>query len=596
MSIRKVGWARIEGAEIQDLYKEYGTFSHLPNEQQHVYYGAPEIQLENPFSTVHSAVYKKVSIEHYFQLDQINLIDQYWGTGGNLDLKKNIENALAGVDTGHYANIDINDQYTDFYVVGKPFVVTESSVIFYASSDMVNVSGARYDNYFIVLIDEHATPRVVNIEAKYEGAAVPVNTTFDEEQLKVYTVYDDGNKVKIDTGYTIEPANKLVLNLGENPFEISYIDAEYEVNTVTIIIEGCRNLQGIRAEWEGTQVAYGKPADTKFITVIAYYSDEFEQTVTDYTFPNGNIVSKTNEGNIDIYYQGKECTVTVPTFEVKKQRIIAYYNGPKVEINHNYLKQYVNVKAYYQSADEIGKSYYEDIDIEECLFEENTLVTEEGNNSFSLTYEGILGVETTTFSVIGFSPIVIARALEATYTGPSVLVGKSIKKESIICNIHWSDGSTTPTNQFSMSTNIIQEVGNNEITISYTDGRQNTVKDVLVVTGLDIEQTTENNLFPTELTNNYPKATILNNRYRGPAEGVKMNNVARDIISNIKELYEIFTLLEKQYNDIISYVEGQESLKILTLNDVKHMDNQIYYLLNDNHYSTGTYKSEDIVE
>ena len=599
MSIRKDHWIRIEGPEIQDLYKEYGTFVHLPNELQHIYYKTPEFQMDNPFSTTNSTIYKFVSIKNYYLLEEINLIDQHWGTGSNLDLKKNIEMALAGQDMGQVATVDINNSYTGIYIVGQPITIPPgiegSCVIFYGPSDLQNVAGARYSNYCIVLVDEHATPRVVKIKAEYTGPVIPVNTPFNEDDLKVYAVYDDGNEIKIDSGYTIDPSTKLVTNLGENVFNITYIDAEYDANVVDVVVEGCRNLQGIRAEWEGQQVAWNKPIDTKFITVIAYYSDGFEQTVTDYTFPNGNTVTKVNEGVIDIYYQGKECTITVPTFEVKKQRLIATYMGPKVEVGRSYLDHYINVKMYYQSADEVGKAYYEDIPLEECTLDEDKEVKEEGINSFEISYEGILGLETTTFSVIGMYPIVIAKAIDVSYTGPGVLVGKALTRESIICNVHYSDGSTSPTDQYSMSTNIVQEVGENEITITFQDKYGNVVTDILVVTGLDTEQTTENNIFPTDLVNNYPKATILNNRYRGPAEGLKMDATAKAIISNIKELYEIYALLEKQYNDIIRYVEGQSSTKVLTLNNVNHIDKISADIINDKHYSTGVYKRDDII-
>ena len=74
-----------------------------------------------------------------------------------------------------------------------------------------------------------------------------------------------------------------------------------------------------------------------------------------------------------------------------------------------------------------------------------------------------------------------------------------------------------------------------------------------------------------------------------------MDVTAKAIISNIKELYEIYALLEKQYNDIIRYVEGQSSTKVLTLNNVNHIDKISIDIINDKHYSTGVYKRDDII-
>ena len=55
--IRKNGWCRIEGCTISDLYRQYGTFTGIPNNEQFVYYGQPEIEIDNPYSSTHSVVY-----------------------------------------------------------------------------------------------------------------------------------------------------------------------------------------------------------------------------------------------------------------------------------------------------------------------------------------------------------------------------------------------------------------------------------------------------------------------------------------------------------------------------------------------------------
>ena len=143
-----------------------------------------------------------------------------------------------------------------------------------------------------------------------------------------------------------------------------------------------------------------------------------------------------------------------------------------------------------------------------------------------------------------------------------------------------------------LNTNIIHDIGNNEITVSYTEDSV-TVSDKIFVTGLEKDSTTTNNIFPTSLNNNYPKATILNNRYRGPAEGIKTNDYANMIIHNLNDLYKLFAVLEKQYNQIIYDVSDENSIKITTLNDISFMKHQLNALLTDDHYTTGIYKSED---
>ena len=57
LNVRTSGWCRIEGCEISNLDREYGVLHNIPNNEQHIYYGHPEIQIENPYSTIHSTVY-----------------------------------------------------------------------------------------------------------------------------------------------------------------------------------------------------------------------------------------------------------------------------------------------------------------------------------------------------------------------------------------------------------------------------------------------------------------------------------------------------------------------------------------------------------
>ena len=68
---------------------------------------------------------------------------------------------------------------------------------------------------------------------------------------------------------------------------------------------------------------------------------------------------------------------------------------------------------------------------------------------------------------------------------------------------------------------------------------------------------------------------------------------ANMIIHNLNDLYKLFAVLEKQYNQIIYDVSDENSIKITTLNDISFMKHQLNALLTDDHYTTGIYKSED---
>ena len=73
MAILSFEWCRVEGCLIPDLEKEYGTFAQLPFDTK-VFYGTPEIQINNPTSIINGSVYKVVSISE-FEYDTILDID-----------------------------------------------------------------------------------------------------------------------------------------------------------------------------------------------------------------------------------------------------------------------------------------------------------------------------------------------------------------------------------------------------------------------------------------------------------------------------------------------------------------------------------------
>lgn len=489
LNVRTNGWCRIEGCEISNLDREYGILHNIPNNEQHIYYGHPEIQLENPYSTTHSVVYCVKPIDTAFGYSEINDIDDNWNQ------------FVSNIQTWMGSNyVDTSDPDTGYYYVGKPFNVSKSSVIFYDDSSKSSTAGSRYDHYAIVLVDEYAVPNVINITAKYKGDAVPVGEELDTDQLEVVAQYDDGNEVKIDnhngsTPYTLEPADKIVTQLGANVFEVYYIDPEGDVNKTTFIVQGIRNLQSIAGYWDGGMIAYGKRAQKKFFVVIGHYSDDTESTITDFEFPNGNIVTETNDGLIDIFYKGRTCQIQVTPFKVKLSRLIAYYNGPQVEVNHNFQPSYVQVKIYYSAGGDVGNSYYETIDVEDCEISD-TLVSKEGVNTYNISYEGQLGVITTSFTVVGFIPDLKPTDIQVTYTGPGIYQGRTFDLERVICNIYYNNGTIKTVKNFIVSTNIIHDVGPNVITVTYNENTT-TLTGEIIVNGLENDSTTNNNIFPT---------------------------------------------------------------------------------------------------
>lgn len=566
MAVFTIGWCRVEGMPIPDLEKEYGTFTNLPSGQK-VFYGTPEIQINNPISIVNGCVYKIVPLTE-FGYSTILEVDANFAT-----LQNKIQTYDKTIDTDHGS-----------IYYWEPFTVNESCVIYHADS-----TKKTFDNAALILIDQHATPEIIAITGSYKGGGVPVGEAFDTKMLELYVIYADGNKARLLDNYTTDPADKIITVVGSNVVKINYTTPTGKALTTTVIVEGIKNLQGITALYDGPHVGFGNEALRKYFIVVAQYSDGSSATVTDFSFPSGNIVSETNGGVLQIYYKGFYTDVVVPTYAVSTSRLMAYYNGPNVEVGHDFDIKYCKIKIYYASADGLHDRY-EDIDPSLCTFS-TTMVDHEGINQITVQYVGQAGPVNTVMVVIGIKPETVLTFIEAQYTGPEIVVGKSYSAERVICKAHYSNGSIVQIRNFSLNSNVVQYVGPNEYIVTYKE-KDTTVTTTVTVMGLPKDSTTESGYSPVSLQNNYPEATRLNNRYRGPAEARKHDNVDNMIQENLLALYNIFANIEQNFNELVESVNGNNSIKVRTLNEVQHIEDIQYKWMHDERFAEGKYKQE----
>lgn len=566
MAVFTIGWCRVEGMPIPDLEKEYGTFTNLPSGQK-IFYGTPEIQINNPISIVNGCVYKIVPLTE-FGYNTILEVDANFAT-----LQNKIQTYDKTIDTDHGS-----------IYYWEPFTVNESCVIYHADS-----TKKTFDNAALILIDQHATPEIIAITGSYKGGGVPVGEAFDTKMLELYVIYADGNKARLLDNYTTDPADKIITVVGSNVVKINYTTPTGKALTTTVIVEGIKNLQGITALYDGPHVGFGNEALRKYFIVVAQYSDGSSTTVTDFSFPSGNIVSETNGGILQIYYKGFYTDVVVPTYAVSTSRLMAYYNGPNVEVGHDFDIKYCKIKIYYASADGLHDRY-EDIDPSLCTFS-TTMVDHEGVNQITVQYVGQAGPVNTVMVVIGIKPETVLTFIEAQYTGPEIVVGKSYSTERVICKAHYSNGSIVQIRNFSLNSNVVQYVGPNEYIVTYKE-KDITVTTTVTVMGLPKDSTTESGYSPVSLQNNYPEATRLNNRYRGPAEARKHDNVDNMIQENLLALYNIFANIEQNFNELVESVNGNNSIKVRTLNEVQYIEDTQYKWMHDERFAEGKYKQE----
>ena len=69
-------------------------------------------------------------------------------------------------------------------------------------------------------------------------------------------------------------------------------------------------------------------------------------------------------------------------------------------------------------------------------------------------------------------------------------------------------------------------------------------------------------------------------------------NVCQMIVENILSLYKIFANIEQNFNELIELINGNNSIKVKTLNEVYHIEDTQYQWLNDKRFAEGKYKQE----
>lgn len=577
MAVFTYGWCRIEGNKVPDLHKEYGDLINLPSmlgSSLRVFYGNPEIQIFNKLNVKGGVVYKVVPVSEIAGYESIKEIDGNWHT-------------LLSKINSYDKSIDVSDNPNSANYYYEPFVINESCVIFYDNADRATTTANTFSYREIILVDEYATPDIIAIAGAYIGPPIPVGETYELKHLDMYVIYADGNKAMLRMGFTVSPADQIITVVGSNMVNVYYTTPKGVNLTCSVIVPGIKNLQRIKAMYDGPKVGIGREALRKYFIVIAYFSDGSSVTVSDFSFPSGNIVTEANGGVISIYYKGFYDSVTIPSYDVTTSRLIAYYNGPNVEVGHDFNSEYCNIKIYYQASDGIN-SHYEDIEPKNCTFTP-TAIDHEGVNYITVEYTGRLGKITTKMVIIGIVPEVKLNFITAEYTGPEITVGKMFSAERVICKAHYSDGSIVTVRNFSLDSNIVTLVGPNEYKVAFRN-KDDYAETTITITGLAKESTTESGYSPIYLDNNYPEAVRRNNRYRGPAEGDKHNDFSIMLYENITKVYKVFAGIEKEYNEVVKRIQEDGNIKVRTLNTVEQIEDNTSHWLSCKDFAAGSVK------
>ena len=561
------GWCRVEGALVRDTQKAYGYTLTSPIASENVFYGRPSVQIYNRESPVFGVAYKVVPIREIAGYATVMDIDVNYAS---------FQTAL----NNYNRKINIGDATNAAQLYYEEFAIEESSVIFYDDS-----TRGEFRYHAVIYVDKDLAPPILNITAKYVGPPVAVDLAFEIDDLRVYAEFEDGSVERVVTGYTIDPADRVVTKVGTNVFKIGFIDnSGYEFPPVPISVPGVKRLVSIYGIYDGPSLYKGQTIERRYLTIVAKYSDGSSGTVTSYGFPNGNILG--NSPSVAISYNGQRCFVEIPTYTVSTSRLVAFYTGPNIEVDTKNPQEFdpsqTKIQIYYESNDGIH-SGWETVSHELCQFVPTT-VDHEGINYVTVQFTGKSGPVSCQMMVIGVSPEVTMTKLAAVYNGPAVVQGRPYSLERVTVKAYYSDGTTAIIkNGFTCNKYIVEYPCINDFLCRYThrasSGEDVTLEATFTVPGLEKDDTSETGYAPVSLDNNYPEATRYNNRYRGPAESFKHEYTNDMIFENIVALYKLFARIEASYNDLMVSIEGANAIKYQSINQINEIGDGVQEIM-----------------
>lgn len=551
-------WYRLEGCILPTSEYNYSSSNISILNKYDIWYTNVEIRFQNPLSEnyVHGVNYKTRTFSEY-GFTTINEIADNFDTVYNQMLNDMAENQGA-------------------LTYNEPFVITESSIICYNDAYEMGLT-----KVIVILKDDYLNPDLTGITAIYDGPSVAIDEEFEYTYLTVTGIFSDGHTSQLTPGsFTVirkldNKETRIINALGTNQFTatIKYGDNTFQAD-FTII--GVKRLIGISATYDGPNVALNKTPFKRDFVVCAKYSDNSTSTVTEWSFLNDGKITAQNKGILTIYYLGFTCNVTVTYYNTDPTQLKAYYSGPNVEKGKQFSLEYLTVKIYYQNISSVtGTAYWEVLD--PSTYTVNTQnITLEGDNIITVTYITNNGTTlTTTFIVKGFIAKAYIAYITAEYDGPPVPVGKYYNTNKVIVKAYWSNGDISTVKNFNVDKTKIENIGDNIFTALF---KQKTCE--FVVPGLTKEDTSITNYTPTQVELEYPEASKLNHRYRGPMESLKFDEYNKFIFENINKLFDIYNFLEKTYNIISSDSESLFNTSTKVLGTVSIIEDKVSYIKN----------------
>ncbi len=269
-----------------------------------------------------------------------------------------------------------------------------------------------------------AVQKLTELEAMYLGEPVQVGTQISLKDIQLiakYYVsegefgYDDYEVVK--KGFTITPS--VIKNKGENKVVVSY-----KGKTCVVSVEG-KSVESITASYTGEAIYVGSTVPVGKIEVYAYFSDGSYERVKTFSL-SVPTVQKEGMNMISVVYEGKTDLIYVEgKAPLAVEEIYASYTGEPVIVGNAISKGKIEVQALYNDG---TLKTITNFNISPSIVET------EGENEIVVSY----GETSTVIQVYGEERYITE--MSARYTGPGVIVGKSVPKEEIEVIVTYNDG------------------------------------------------------------------------------------------------------------------------------------------------------------
>lgn len=235
-----------------------------------------------------------------------------------------------------------------------------------------NIITITYGNFSEQLTITGTEKRPEKIDVKYEGGDLTVGSFIEQSKIIVTATNNDKSTEIIRSGFTISPLK--VGTVGSNT-----ITVEYKGLKDTITIKGLEMVPGnLLATYNGEMVIEGSQIKRSEISVVAYFPDGTNKTVTDFEV-SSLTMNTIGMQEVIITYKGAKASVYVPVTAKRVTALSVNYKGAALVQYSSIDRNEIVVTATYNDGSSENISDYTMT---------NTVATTVGRNTFTIFYGG----------------------------------------------------------------------------------------------------------------------------------------------------------------------------------------------------------------